>query len=258
MIRVEEADPRGEKWATLIRASHQSSLYVMPEWMELHPCFPFLAFQGSEPCGGIVAIPGIFPAPFIPYQGLLLRKREDRETAQALLSHVERLPRPLSVWNPPSLIDIRPFTWRWYDAQTLWQHDIRYTYICDRDSRLEPRAQTNVTDKPIAEVTGPEWFDAWQQQPWVESRDVDLMIKILAMPSTTVYTDGDSTVVWGEDLNERGYYIASVGRPTNVLHRLIKDHDSTDLVGCNSPQRALFKRGFGGHLRTTYAMKLAV
>lgn len=258
MIRVEEADISSSTWHHLIQSSHQATLYVRPEWMALHPVHAFVATNGSEPVGGIVAADGLHPLTFIPYQGLLLRKREDRETAQALISHVERLDRPVSVWNAPSLVDIRPFTWRWYDAQVLWQHDIRYTYICSRDTRFEPRHQTNVTGKPVTLEEGTSWFEDWVKQPWVSEYDPGYMVKILGMPSTKVYTDGDATVVWGEDLQGRGYYLASIGRPTNVLAWLIQQHDSSDLVGCNSPQRALFKRGFGGHLRTSYSMKLAV
>ncbi len=258
MIRVEQVDPRCKDWMEIITRSHQGSLYTMPEWMELHPVAPFLAYRGNTVAGGVVASRGIMPPPFIPYQGLLLTRREDRDVAQALLSHVEQLPPVVSVWNPPSLVDIRPFTWRWYDANKLWAHQIRYTYYCDRDSNPERRAWTNITGAGIREGEDSDFFPEWSEQHWITDSDLGLMAKILSFSSVAIWTDKDGGfVVWGVDSHDRGYYLASVGKVTNIIHQLIKQHETSDLVGCNSPQRALFKRGFGGHLRTYYGMKLA-
>jgi len=256
VIRVEQANPTEKPWRYLVDHSHQATLYVLPEWLSLHPVEAALAYDGTEVQGGIVVTHSLTPLPFVPYQGMLLRRREDREVAQALIAWAEKRGRPISVWNPPSLIDIRPFTWRWFDAQVLWQPDIRYTYMTAATTQLEPRCQRNVTEKPVEETKSGDWFQRWKSQPWVTDEYEATMAKIAGMDSVSVWTDGDGTVVWGRDGAERGYYLGSVGRPTNVLLRLIRSHDVSDLVGCNSPARAIFKRGFGGTLRTAYGMRL--
>ena len=257
MIRVEETRPGDKAWDYLVKQSRQSSLYVSSEWITLNPVKVFLALEGTSPQGGMVVAQSLTPMPFAPYQGLLLLRREDRDVALALILKSESLARPVSVWNTPYLIDIRPFTWRWYDSNVLWQHEIKYTYICQRTTELEPRCQRNLTKAPIAEVKERDgWWEAWKEQPWVTDDIERLMDKILGFSSTTVWTDGEAHVIWGQDHLGRGYYLGSVGKPTNALAELIKRHETSDLVGCNSPERALFKRGFGGALRTAYGMRL--
>jgi hypothetical protein len=241
MIKVGQVTANSDDWQTLIRDSHQTSLYVLPEWVALHP---------------VKLSRGLTPPTMIPYQGMLCLWRDDRDVAQALIERIEQLPHPVSVWNPPALVDIRPFTWRFWDAQQIWQHEIKYTFICDKDSRMERRAEYKVTGYEVKEITDLDWYRRWEDLPWVTAEDCAIMEQILKMPCTKVYGDPDGTVVWCVDNQDRGYYVASIGQVTNVLATLIKRHRSSDLVGCNSPERSLFKRGFGGHLRTYYGMKL--
>ena len=255
-MKAEEVDPKGKEWRHLIGESYQSTLYTMPEWMGLHPVTALIAFQGSEPQGGMVVASSLTPLALVPYQGLLLLKREDKVASECLIMEAEKLKRPLSVWNAPHLVDIRPFTWRWFDSKVMWQHDIRYTYICHQHAQMEARSMANVTNAKVEREEGREWFGKWKDQPWVTDEISRLMEKILGFASVEVWHDGDAHVIWGTDVNKRGYYLGSVGKPTNVLASLIKRHDTTDLVGCNSPERALFKRGFGGALRTAYGMRL--
>ena len=171
MIKVVPVTASSNDWQVLIRDSHQTSLYVLPEWIAIHPVKLFVAKKGSSVVGGIVASRGITPLPMVPYQGMLLLRKEDREVAQALLSHVERLSHPVSVWNPPALVDIRPFTWRFWDAQQLWQHEIKYTFICDQSSSLEHRMVSHITGDPVGEVSDRAWFKEWADLPWVTVED---------------------------------------------------------------------------------------
>jgi hypothetical protein len=256
-MKVVPIKPTSDNWYRLVRDSHQGSLYVLPEWIALHPVQLFAAKKGSTVVGGIVVANDLTPLSAIPYQGMLLLRRDDQEVSEALLARVEALPRPVSVWNPPSLVDIRPFNWRFREAHELWQADIRYTYMCDRNSRMERRQEHSITGEEVKEITSLDWFREWSELYWVTEEDIENMEKILRMPMVNVYGDSSCAVVWAVDHQDRGYYIASLGQAANTLHTLIKRHDTTDLVGCNSRTgRSLFKRGFGGHLRTYYGMKL--
>ena len=254
MVTVCEISRTSEDWRYLIEHSHQTSLYVLPEWLALHDVGLLGAYKGNNIHGGAVVVPFRNPLPYVPYQGLLQFHKEDHEVAAALIEGAEGFGRPLSIWNGPSLVDIRPFTWRFWDAKILWNPTVRYTYICDRSSELENRARALVTQKPVEEEAGMEWFEGWKEQAWVGQNDIDQMEQIVGFESTKVYSDEDATVVWGVDLQNRGYYLASVGKPTNVIAHLIKQHPSSDMVGANSPERAKFKRSFGGLLRTYYGM----
>lgn len=258
MITVTDISPESREWEKLLKKSHQYSLYLEPEWMRLHPVKAYAAYRGEGPgatiVGGIVVTPTVLPTPFVPYQGLVQTQKEDPDVAESLIRECEELGRPLSVWSSPSLVDIRPFHERAYDREerVLWRDVIRYTYLCTPESRLEPRARANVTDREVEAVTTLDWYEEWKEQPWVTQHFIDLMDKMLGFSSTQVWGDGEATVVWGVDRRDRGYYLAAIGSPTNVLDKLIRRHHSVDLVGCNSPRRSLFKRSFGGILRTYY------
>jgi len=258
MITVTEILPETKDWSRLLDRSAQVSLYLEPEWMRLHPVKAYAAYRGSETSqdivGGIVVVPAAHPNPFVPYQGLIQVRKEDPEVAGYLIRECEVLGRPLSVWSNPSLVDIRPFHERFYDREQrcLWTDVIRYTYLCNPQSKLEARARAQLTEKPVDRVTGLDWYAEWREQSWVTQHFIDIMDKVLGFPGTQVWGDGEATVVWGVDRQDRGYYLASVGSPTNVLNWLIRQHHTSDLVGCNSPKRSLFKRSFGGILRTYY------
>lgn len=258
MLEVVQIEPESKDWKRLIEKSHQTSLYVLPDWIHLHDVAMFGCYRGTNICGGGVGVPLVNPAFNIPYQGLLQFHKEDHKVAKALLEKIEDVGRPISVWNAPSLVDVRPFIWRWWDTRKIiWQPRIRYTYICADDTTLEPRARALVTDNEVIEETGDGWWDVWKDQAWVGPMDIEVMEKILGFSSVRVFTDRLGWVIWGVDLQERGYYLGSVGPPTNILHHLLRRHATSDLVGCNSPSRALFKRSFGGQLRTYYGMVLA-
>lgn len=258
MIEVHVAEYDSKDWQTLISKSHQTSLYVTPEWMAIHPHRCYIAYKGNNVAAGIVVNPGTHAPYFIPYQGVLQLHKEDHKVVGAMLEAVqEDFDDPISVWNPPSLVDTRPFGWQWFTNKVLWTPTIKFTYFCTPASRMEPRARANITGKQVEKTCDPGWFDEWKKEPWVGALDEEIMERVLGFTSTECWTDGDGWVVWGTDLQDRGYYLASVGKPTNVLAFLINECPSTDLVGCNSPQRALFKRSFGGILRTYYGYRTA-
>jgi len=254
-ITVCPIDPLSKDWRRLVDRAAQQTIYLQTEWLALHDVKIYAAYKGTDIHGAVVVAPTSYPLPYVPYQGIVQRYKEDWDVADALIAEAEEVGRPVSVWNAPPMVDVRPFAWRWWnERKVMWSPCIRYTYFCYPDTRLENRHRALITDAPVVEEDRFDWFEQWKAQPWVGPMDAEMMDKILGLATVRVYTDYKAWVVWGVDMQDRGYYLASVGEPTNVIYWLIRQHASTDLVGANSRERALYKRGFGGVLKTGYGM----
>ena len=131
---------------------------------------------------------------------------------------------------PPEWTDIRPFTWKGMAAH------VRYTYRGRGTAGYEKRLAMHdcLVAREMVHDGG-----AWQIHE---------------------FKTGDSTVTALFDWANVYYWKANKGGSyhADCVNVMIGAADSLglgfDMVGCNSPQRGLFKRAFGGTLTPYYAV----
>lgn len=241
MTRMEVVPLRAdsEDLDALVARSHQTSLYVTREWREAFPSAAIYgAYTNDELSAAIFVEASPLPMPFVGYRGLLLSRREQVAIANRLIAAAEKVPHA-TVWNAPSLVDLRPFFWRYPSA--TWRADVRYTLFLDRNCR--PYRPLEIVEFEQADDPGEcpiEWtypgFD-------VVSR----------LSSTLTYRSETATLMVGVDPQDRAYVIAGWGpRLDDLTWSVASLHPTLDLGGANSPTMASKKRVFGGHLRTAY------
>ena len=230
---IPNADVHDPRWAKLIYTSHQTSLFVLPEWLD-HFADQLAIAVVEDSAGrwraGVVAQRTAAPIPFFAYAGLLLTRREDPAAVSLLLGWLEEAHPGACVVNAPSLIDIRPFAWRAVKSGAIWTDRILYTMYTGKTTRPFP-------DMPPPESTCPPLL------PGLED--------ILDFDSVSLV----SGVVWGVDLQNRGYAIAASPGAEGVVWSLAQQHPTADLFGANSPAMNRRKRVYGGQLRTYYRMQ---
>ncbi len=240
-------------WDELITKSHQTSLFVMRDWLALYQdSLDILAAydHSGNIIAGLVTQLTPEPLPFVPYQGLLLTRREMPGVARALLEEAERIESHIHITNAPSLVDIRPFKWRWNESSKLWSDSVHYTMLFDATSRpfddIEDSSEPEELD--LDEDHLPRFIDSVGDALW----------PIMELPSVKIYTNtADEMVVWGTDRQNRGYYIAGTPRCSGLVVALAKRHEQgADLYGCNSPSMNKRKRVYGAKLRTYYRLDL--
>jgi hypothetical protein len=159
------------------------------------------------------------------------------------------------VINAPSLVDVRPFFWRLHEDGGMWHGHIQYTFFTHEHTK--PFSDLPQSSEPYScEDQG-----VWRREVDQLQRDINsgVLIPIALMDSVRVYTNKawDAYVVWGTDLQNRGYFIAGTPGCEGLVWQLAKSHPSADLYGCNSPAMNKRKRVFGGTLRTYYRMSHA-
>ena len=244
-MKLVQLDHRSDAYMDLITRSHQTSLFVLPEWIDLYK--DDLELLGVEDRGrlvaGCVAQLTSKPLAFVPYQGMLLTRREHPAAARMMLEELEKL-ETATVINAPSLVDVRPFFWRLHEGGGAWFGHIQYTFFTSENTRPFSDMPTSSDPFIIAEA----WKIFEDQLPehplWLEQMD-----------SVRSYANHEGgCVMWGTDLQDRGYLIASCGNAEGLAWKLAQRHPSTDLYGCNSPAMNKRKRVFGGTLRTYYRM----
>ena len=229
----------------LLTRSHQTSLYVLPEWLDAFPpAAIYGAYRDERLTAALFVEKGLAPPPFVQYRGLLLTRKEQPSEAAALLQEAEKMGR-VSVWNAPSLVDIGPFSWRHPEA--VWKPDVRYTYIIDR-----------ATARPLRDYRAVEY---WEEMPKdLPPLELDLQapfLTILNFPSTLTFRSATATLVCGVDRQKRGFYIAGWGVELDALTWAIAQRfESFDMGGANSPKMRSRKRNFGGRLRTCYRLAI--
>lgn len=256
MLSLVSVDPRDPGWISLVQRSHQGSLYTQPEWVRLHEGTQLIA--AAEPEGkliaGIVVSMSPYRLPFVPYQGLLLTRREMPGVARKLIAAAETLGIGAAVTSPPSLVDTRPFVWR-RDEGAYWTTDPCFTFFLDKRSRPFPDLQLGSEPQEVSVEDVGERFLA---VPWT-AEERKIFRKIAGFPSVKFYQNDLGVVCWGTDYHDRGYYIAGVGKPEGLAYQLARRHESADLVGANSQEMNRKKRVFGARLKTylrwTYAYR---
>lgn len=234
-VLVRPVDPRSSEWGRLAELSHQTSLYVTPEWLEADRPMIIGAFDRGELVTGLVAHDVAEYPLGSPYQGLLLSAHSRPAATEALISWLEGVGGAPAVWNAPSMVDIRPFQER-VDSGHFWATHIRYTFFTDRQA-VDPLPESvEKTEERYARILGP--------------KSPRSMRRCFEIDAVKFYENEDGgLVVWGEDLQGRGYFLAGDGRVGRLISQLINAYHSSDLNG--TPEWA---RPFKPKLRTSYGL----
>ena len=230
---VRPVDPLSPEWEELSKISHNTSLFVTPDWLSQEKGVMVVGhFAEGKLTTGMVASESLAKGPVAPYQGLLTTNRSNFKTVSQLVEWLEGVGGFPVVWNAPSLIDVRP----WYARQgSRWLTQIKYTYYtyspqvsmeAVEDLYLIPKGRDE-----IVEMGAPEWFEE--------------------MDAITLWGHErvDGKVLWGVDPQNRGYYLHGDGDVIPIVEGLIRMNGSADLSGTEG-----WKRQFSPKLRTIYGM----
>lgn len=242
-------------WLNLIGRSHQTSMFVLPEWLALYKDdLDIMAVQAAngELIAGLVTTLSTEPLPYIMYAGMLLTRREMPIPAGLLLEAAEQPRVPLHVTNSPAGIDIRPFQWRLGRVGAMWADTVRYTFFYDeRNARPFDDLAPSTNEREI-----PASDEALRRLDEVVGRgDIE---RLIGLESTKLYENDEGEIVlWGTDLQDRGYNIAGTSKCSGLVVQLAKKcRAGADLYGCNSETMNRKKRVYGAKLRTYYRMDL--
>lgn len=245
-MRIEVRPPKGSEWQELIQKSHQTSMYVSEDWIEIGGLKRLVAVSMGSVLAGVAYSLGHQPPPFVPYAGLLLTKREQPNIVRALLEAVEDESGIVSIWNAPALVDVRPFIWRYQEDKRLWRFDLRYQFFLDKNCRP---FDDLVLGSPPEESPG---FHRSTNMFFNDEEEV-ILERILNLKGIRHYLNkqGGEAVI-GSDLQNRGYLILAGGNWAGLVYQLAQKFDSFDLGGANSARMNKDKRIFGAKLRTVY------
>ncbi|KKM84788.1 hypothetical protein LCGC14_1295610 [marine sediment metagenome] len=228
------------RYETLNRRSPHGSVFSSLTWppYQLHRHGVCGIFKGHELVGAcIVPVSGSRMVRYIegtPWNGPIGRSGSEGECAAVADTLVEYLLArydEVTLNLPPEWDDVRPFTW-----QGLRSH-VRYTYRGRGTRDYERRVQ--VREHTLAASPGLSFGQDW----WTSAVETQ---------------DSFATLLW--DWKHAYWYDANRGGKwhTELADSMIRRADELglgfDMVGCNSPQRGLFKRGFGGRLSPYYAV----
>lgn len=198
-------------------------------------------YKGTELVGGAVVhtvggrIPAIVPA--TPWTGPVCRSTDEGECAAVAACVAEYLLRrhpDVTLTLPPEWTDVRPF------INLGMRQQVRYTYRGPAH-KARDRYEKRLTLRPL-----PKSFTRiiTQKQGW----ELDEM----ACEDSEITTLRDWKCRYYWQANRGGTWHAEL---VNVMIGLAAtDGQIFDMVGCNSPKRALFKRQFGGYLWPYYVV----
>jgi len=221
---VRPVSPTSPEWNKLVSESHQSSLFVLPEWLEAEEAKPILigALSYGQLAAGLVAYEEAFLSS-APYQGLLLTAGATPRIVSSLIDWLEGVGGCIALWNAPSMLDVRPFQVR----STPWQTHIKYTHMLMSPSPPSEHIALTLVDEHPEEVP-----------PWYED-----------IPQIRTYRLGDGWVTWGKDLQDRGYVLEYGGSFLPIVEELVKQVKSVDFC-CTEG----WTKRFSPKLRTVYGV----
>ena len=225
------------RYEELNRRSPHGSVWSAHSWTD-YVCAESRVFgvhRGGELIGGAnLPVAGerlLRYLPGTPWYGPVARSTEEGECleiARALARYLLARYDEVTLTLPPEWADVRAFTW-----EGMRPH-VRYTYR-GAGVHFEKRVQSESVEtmRQTEAQTGGWRLDS--------IRSADGSIKVV------------------EDWNRVNYWDADPGgEHTPLVCRMIEDAAAAglgfDMVGCNSPKRALFKRAFGGTLTPYYAV----
>lgn len=196
-------------------------------------------YKGDALVGGCLLyeeggrLPAIIPS--TPWQGPVCRTTEEGECAQVadcVAQYLLRRYADVTLTLPPEWVDVRPF------INHGMRQQVRYTYrgsASEALTRYEKRLVLRPAQFSRVVIQHGDW---WMDELTCEDSEV-----------TTLH-DWKCRYYW--QANRGGTWHAEL---VNAMIRLAAmDEIGFDMVGCNSPKRALFKRQFGGYLRPYYVV----
>lgn len=264
-----------EEWNKLVSLSPQGTVFSTTDWMDLTGDYTLWGYyKNGNLAGGIGGFSA--PQPLTPFQGVLTAPSPDmkyasvtslhNEVAYALLDVV-----PACFSNHYTYPDIRPFLWDGAGA------NVKYTYVVDLTDMpqlwagLEKSTRYDVTKAQRLPLTLSRGYDSSFYDLYTETfsrkglgvpASADTIKKVAGLGASYLVSDNEllagAAVIFD---NKRAYYILAASRVTGVpsllLWEIFKDlagmgYKEIDLVGANTQNIALFKRGFGGKLTPYY------
>ena len=240
MFEVKEIETDNTDYKGLLKKSPQSSIWSDPSCPVYRGLDDklFGVYKGNELTGGCLVHTteqGILPyVPYAPWNGPIFRQERESENSEmlsVLLATLRHRFGHVTLTLPPELQDVRPATWAWMRTH------VRYTYR----GRGVPEFSRRVKVNHGCQVEMLCLDDILPYQCWELTCEDSLVIALV-----------DHRYIYYWKANEKGKHHAE------ILYWILNYSKLSglgwDLVGCNSPQRSLFKRGFGGKLTPYYAI----
>lgn len=231
------------RYDALVPKAAAGSVFATRSWLDyagIEARF-FGVFKGAEVIAG-VAVPhsgghSLSVTQGTPWTGIVARPADEGEHLQVACELAQYLRGEFghaALTLPPEWHDIRGFLW---DG---WRSHVRYTYRCPaKMMRYESRLRIREVEEYGNEVV--HHGDSWQH---VQSRcadsAIDYLVDVKPAAATYYYWNANPGGTWHAELIDKMIKVAAT------------DSGCVDLVGCNSPQRSLFKRSFGGRLTPYY------
>jgi len=263
-------------WDSLLDESPQGTIFASPKWLDLFmkPYAVYGVFEEDRLMGGISGFVdgGGFSSgncTLTPYSGIVIKPLPDakppryesicQDICNSLISTLQNEYSKIVISNHWSFTDLRPFQWHG------WKEFVKYTYVVDLvdlDETLKGMEKmTRYEAKKSADslhMCSPTEFalmyaHTFQRKGLDQPVDSEFVIRLINEGWASAFKLGEAAAVVIKD-NKRLYYILGAseeGHYTSALLWKIMQHQTRieiDLVGCNVPEIALFKRGFGGKL----------
>lgn len=274
-------DNQYKEWDDFVEQSPQGTIFSTMKWLKLFDHYHIYGYyKGGKLVGGMANFDEL--TPLTPFQGILVNPPPDmkypsvcslyNEVTEALIPYA-----PKQFYNHWSFLDIRPFKWQ------KWDCDIRYTYVVDltdmealwQGLEKQTRYEINHARKSYTSWITPDiaafdglYSETFKRKGIERPIDSELLQRLSWVCNAVIFCSCSldtigSMAVMIED-NKRAYYIlgASGEGHTSSLtlwyafEKLARSGiREVDMVGCNSRERGLFKRGFGGKLTPYFGVK---
>jgi hypothetical protein len=177
--------------------------------------------------------------PQTPWTGLCARSDHEGENlaiAEAVAGHLLREFGDVTLTLPPDWIDLRGFIW-----QGMRTH-VRYTYTGNAARMLERYEKRLTLRECNVKRAVIHRGDGWEH---VRFTCADTVVDAIHQQPWWYYWQANRGGSWHAEIIDE------------MLRLMRLSDEALDMVGCNSPQRGLFKRQFGGRLVPYYVVTTA-
>lgn len=271
MIEVREVT---KGWDEFVESSPQGTIFSTTTWCDLigQPYHIWGVYKGKELIGGAANFDT--PAPITPFQGILVKQERKYTTTMSLHNEVANALMPYlpdEFYNHYEYLDIRPFKWA-----GNWDVNVRYTYVVypgipekmwdELEKKTRYAINSNTVGMKVPRITEfislyKHTFERKGLQPTASD---DIVEKVYSNLDSHLYIslDGEAGVLMIRD-SKRSYYILGAskgeGGSSYILWKALlwegEYWGEVDMVGCNDQKIGLFKRGFGGELKSYYGVR---
>ena len=296
---VELSESQPGVWDELLSASEQATIFCSREFSQAlfaatDQAYRFLVcFRGDSVVAGLpvfrVNRGGIRLAqqpPLVPHLGLLLPGSATGAHVRTVEFNVEQAVGALSKWlagrfdyvslsHHPSLIDVRPFTWQSYRAQTCYTYRIDLAGFSMESVHSSVRKQVAKGEKeglraepsedlrPLQKLVSMSYERHGRKAPFGETYLATLFRELSRTGNATLWyaRDRRERILSGRVLLKSGdviYDWVAGADPSHyesgatpfllyhLINRFKEGHRVFDLMGANTPTIAVFKSNFGG------------